>query len=190
MKILNIYFGLDFSADYPFDQGTCRRLAKHLYANPSTSPEEAIRLLQNSNLWSSMHNLCLTIDQLLCSFRSEIEKVSSIDDNINKPNFKKLLFDKNYSWIKVFSCPTPEEITEIAKYYTGISDTFLMSMVESIVIDENIPPQRIIDYLLKYSSLLSSKKTDSLLDCYNLKIAEINYYKQNQKNKQLKLPLR
>lgn len=45
MKTIETYFGLEFGDEFPLDQKTRRQLAKLLFANPNTSPEEAIRII-------------------------------------------------------------------------------------------------------------------------------------------------
>lgn len=183
MKTKQTYFGLEFPLDFPLDQTTCHRLAILLYANPSTSPEEAIRILRNHNLW-------LTIDQLLQSLQIEVKKIAQIDlDDFKVANVRLLLYNKSVSWIRAFSCPTPTEINEIAKLYPNIPEFLLLTQVERIVTEGNMPPHIIIDYLTKYTFMLSPGKTDFLLDLYNYKIAAINSSNQNQINEQLKIQM-
>lgn len=183
MKTNHTYFGLKFPIDFPFDQPTCHRFAMLLYANPSTSPEEAIRILRNHDLW-------LTIDQLLQSLHVEVKKIAQIDlDDFKVANVRLLLYNKSISWIRAFSCPTPLEINEIANLYPNIPGFLLLTQIERIVTEGNMPPHIIIDYLTKYAFLLPPGKTDFLLDLYNYKIAEVNSSIQTQKNKQLKIQL-
>lgn len=104
--------------------------------------------------------------------KEELKRISQIDlDNLKDTNFRKLFYNKYFSWIKTFSCPTTKEIAEIARIFKSISEDVLLDQIALAVCDDNMPPQKIIDYLTKYSSILPTRKNiDALLDLYNLRM--------------------
>lgn len=164
MKTFETYFGLEFGEEFPLDQKTRRQLARLLFANPKTSPEEAIRIIRNFDKWSP-------IDILLEFLQEELKRISQIDlYDFKEPKIRNLFFDKSLFWIKAFSCPTPEEIIEVALIFTNIPEIIFFNLIERVVSDDSMPPQKIIDYLTKYSSILPRKNIDALLDLYNLRM--------------------
>lgn len=182
MKTIETYFGLEFGDEFPLHKETRRKLAKLLYANPNTYPEEAIRILHNLNLW-------LTFDQLIESLQAEVKKAAQINlDDFKESNIRKLFFDKFFFWVKAFSCPTPEEITEIAKIFTKIPEIIFLNEIERAVLDFKMPFPKICDYLKKYSSLMTHQQINVFLDIYNKKV-KIDSLNTFQNNIQLKIQL-
>jgi hypothetical protein len=180
----NIHFGLTFPADYPLDGKTCHRLAKLLVSNPNTYPKEAIRILLNVHMWHS-------VDQLTNNLSVGLKKASRFDDNEEETNYRERLFNKLLAWIKLFSCPLPDELNEIAQICNGINESILFYQVAKIVCHESMHHQKIIDYLTKYatSTRLTPDMLNAILDSFGEKIKAMKSYDSFQDNFQLKLSL-
>lgn len=166
MKALETYFGLTFTAEVPFDSTRRYGIAKLLFANPKTKTAEAIAFIKEPAIW-------MDIDRYMKSIEAEIEKIALIDpEDFHGINVGKLFFDKLSAWLQEFSCPTLEEINEVAKLFPLLPKNFMLDQILIIVMDDQMPIQKIVEYLINYISVLSVDTTDYLLDMYKLKSAK------------------
>lgn len=162
------YFGLEFSQEIPLDPQMFRNLAKLLFANVGTSPEEAIRVIRNLDKWTSL-------DQLFTPLKNKLYKDLNMKlDDLKKPEVSKRFQDKYFQWIKKFSCPTAEEVTEIAHIYKNIPERVFLQLIEKAVCEDNMPTKGIIEFLVKFSAKLSAKSIDNLLEVLYKRMEEAN----------------
>lgn len=166
MKTNQRYFGLEFSGDFAYGQEAHRQVAKFLFANPYTLPEEARRIMNSLDEWTS-------VDQLVNSLKIEVEKISQLNFSaFDEAKVQNPFVGKTFSWAYVFSCPTLREVQEVEKLFQTLPKNFLLDHLLIAVCDDRMPSQKIVDYLLNYISALSVETTDYLLDMFKAKSAE------------------
>jgi hypothetical protein len=172
------YFGLEFSQGIPLDKQIFRNLAKLLFANVNTSPEEAIRIIRNVDQWPSL-------ELLFTPLKNELYKDLNIElEDFIKPEVN-MCFQKKYSqWIMKFSCPTSDEVTEIAHIYKNIPEYVFLQIIEKAVSNDDMPTYRITDFLFKFSTKLSTASIDNLLEVLYNRIVE-NRTNENKQSLQL-----
>jgi hypothetical protein len=155
-----VFYGITASNKYPIGISKQKVLFKLLFLDINVSAAKA-RTYLNDNFYF------LHIDFILERMAKEIDNWTSQEDKDKKNIHVEIqITEKLEHWIKEFSLPSPEEISELARIY-NISETALNKKLYSLFESGKYAPGLIIDYLSKYSDNISNRLVDKLLDKYN-----------------------
>lgn len=162
MNAANKYFGIVFPQDYNLSEEVSRKLAKLLFMSPSTSANEAKKIIANQKLTSVIN---LLIDNLSCELKSFHAKKSEQvrltdedscfddedeDDNIGYDsiiNTEKFINNKLVEWVKVFSPPSEDEIIEVCKELQVVGIDKWVKTLRKEKFAQLDTPAKIADYL-------------------------------------------
>ncbi|MDP2089487.1 MAG: hypothetical protein Q8J84_08820 [Flavobacteriaceae bacterium] len=179
-------FGLTFPQNFPLNEKTCEILAKQLFLNSNISTVKTKKLLNKSKQWEvlkfidinkDLFDLTICIPELLNLTKQEevdlllAEGLAEAESEfLDKDDLILLKYrPKIIAWLQNFAFPKLSEITAIADELSILDREKIVKYFRNLLYDEKLPKEKIVDYLLKYNKILSSKKIDRLLDLYNKK---------------------
>lgn len=161
------YYGITFPEVFSVPEVTKHNFARFLFFHPEISFESVESLLNDK---VKLRKLSLLINEFSCS----IVGISPANSNDSEEMTKiEQFFLKLYQWIIKFDFPTLKELKELGDTHL-IDLEALVIFIKIIIVDDQLPTERIESFLLEYSSILPLKHVDDALDIYNLKRNEID----------------
>ncbi len=154
MQNTQTYFGIRFTSAFPAEKKDRFRLARVLFSNPSTSPQDAFRMLSNIDLWPLIDALISRLEQEADKWKKERSpaKIESV--------FQK----KVNEWVKFYSFPSLDELESITKELEISSSEIIESILEQV---QDLPLSRMMDFLRKYKKVIREDQVNAILDHYN-----------------------
>lgn len=155
---MKTYFGITFPADFPLDNKNQRQLAKLLLLNPYIPVGSARKIINNISLWLK---ISLLTDKLQCEISGIFMPYQKTEDyNSGENNYYKL-----FRWVLEFTFPNLNEVKEIATKFNVPNDYVIIEFLQMLH-DDRMPPIKIIDFLVLFSTVLQDHSVDILLDLY------------------------
>ena len=138
----NIFYGIPFRNDFSLSIENQKRLAFLLFTSLSTTPDDALQIVNNNELINKM-------DLLIKNLQLEIFTVTSCDDNFSiqcSKSFEEKFIPKLYDWVKKFKMPSDEEL-EIALNEFKISRIQFDSLFRKYRATKLNSPSQIREYI-------------------------------------------
>jgi len=158
-KIEPVFYGIKIKKNFPLSAIEQRSFYRMLFIHPNLTIEKVKNRLNDS--WYIYHSKMLTDNM-----NKEIDELISTYNNPGTKNIvEKQIVEKIRLWIKEFSLPSPEDISEMATVLK-LSEVSLNKGIYSLYKTGLFPADSIIDYLMKYTPILSEKLIDNLLETY------------------------
>ncbi|HNS17527.1 MAG TPA: hypothetical protein PKH94_09175 [Bacteroidales bacterium] len=154
MQNTQTYFGIRFTSEFPAGKKDRFRLAKVLFSNPATSPQDAFRMLSNIDLWPLIDALISRLEQEADKWkkgRSPAEIESGFQKKVNE-------------WVKFYSFPSLDELESVANELEISSSGIIEFILDQV---QYLPPSSIMDFLKKYKKVIRENQVNVILDHYN-----------------------
>lgn len=164
----NTYYGIEFHTDFPLNKDNCKQLAGILFFSLETSAIDAQHLLNNKTMLEKINLLSMNFDCVIESMQVSKEESEYV---IVTPEW---LIYNILDWVQIFSLPTCSEISGLCNKYE-VPDEELFSELFNTVLNSDVRPRIIIDYLKYFGDNLSHFQIDKLLDAYNKVKSALNH---------------